>query len=79
MENLERLELKLDLLLSSIGEIKSELLRIKESVYDPDNGLFIRVYRNTEYRKKRIKIDWLFITASVSVLVNMIWILVFGK
>ena len=71
MEKIDRLELKVDEILKNIDEMKSEISKIIDSVYDPDNGLYIRVHNNTEFRKRRVKFDWLLVTIGLGILVNM--------
>ena len=79
MENIERLELKLDTLIKSVENIKADVGKIKDSIYDPDKGLFIRVHNNTEYRRRRVKFDWLFLTISIGILINLMLNLFIGK
>lgn len=79
MENIERLELKLDALIKNVENIKTDMNKIMDSIYDPDAGLFIRVHNNTEYRKRRVKFDWLFLTVSIGILINLMVDLFLGR
>jgi len=79
MERRDMLEIKIDVISKNVDEIKQDVSKIKDAIYEPDCGLFMRVHKNTEFRKRRLKIDWLIITASVGVLVNVLVSLFFGR
>ncbi len=71
---LEKLDGKLTRMLDTIEAVKDrqdgmadDLTKIKEAVYNPDQGLYARVRELESWKKTQAKLMWMVVTAAIGV------------
>jgi len=75
---------KMQVLLEKQDELGENISKIKEAVYNPDNGLYARLTRLDSrldmleaWKSSNIKILWIVVTAGLGLVLNTSWQAIF--
>ncbi|MFC1565176.1 hypothetical protein ACFL6G_09590 [candidate division KSB1 bacterium] len=66
------LKLMMEQVLESLDKVQSDIREMKQSLFEPDKGLYARVGRNTDFRLTAIKWLWVLTTGVVLTIVRSI-------
>tara|TARA_Y100001963_G_scaffold155035_1_gene245140 strand:- start:3773 stop:4054 length:282 start_codon:yes stop_codon:yes gene_type:complete len=76
---LQKLDGKLQRMLDTIETVKErqegmadDITKIKEAVYNPDEGLYARVRELESWKSTQTKLMWILVTASVGVIAALL-------
>ncbi len=75
--NIERMMDGIDVVKNEIQDMATDISKIKEAVYDPDQGIYARLRSLESWRSTSSKITWIMITAFLGVAVLSLWNLIF--
>ena len=75
--NIERMMDGIDVVKNEIQDMATDISKIKEAVYDPDQGIYARLRSLESWRSTSSKITWIMITAFLGVAVLSLWNLMF--
>ncbi len=75
---------KMQVLLDKQDELAENISKIKEAVYNPDNGLYARLSRldarldNIEdWKNNNTKVIWILVTLGIGLVINSAWQTIF--
>tara|TARA_R100000030_G_scaffold15345_1_gene10158 strand:+ start:285 stop:575 length:291 start_codon:yes stop_codon:yes gene_type:complete len=81
-----RLESQLDRMMDGIGVVKSEIesmaediTKIKEAVYNPDQGIYARLRSLESWKSTSSKVMWIMLSSIVGLVSLSVWQLIFPK
>ena len=81
-----RLESQLDRMMDGIGVVKSEIesmaediTKIKEAVYNPDQGIYARLRSLETWKSTSSKVMWIMLSSIVGLVSLSVWQLIFPK
>ncbi len=70
---LERLLDAIELVSQNQERMAEDLAKIKEAVYNPDEGLYARLRALEQWREGAVKIQWIIVSTVVMWAVKQIW------
>ena len=75
---------KMQVLLDKQDELGENISKIKEAVYNPDNGLYARLSKLDarldileEWKRNNSKVVWIMVTVGIGLVVNSAWQTIF--
>ena len=75
---------KMQVLLDKQDELGENISKIKEAVYNPDNGLYARLSKLDarldsleEWKNNNSKVLWILVTVGIGLIINSAWQVVF--
>jgi seryl-tRNA synthetase len=70
---LERLINGIDTLHANQERMSEDISKIKEAVYNPDEGLYARLRALEQWKDSQSKVQWLVTSGVIMLIVKMIW------
>ena len=70
---LERLINGIDTLHANQERMSEDISKIKEAVYNPDEGLYARLRALEQWKESQSKVQWLVTSGVIMLIVKMIW------
>ena len=70
---MERLMLGIDSVKEKQDEMAEDIGKIKEAVYNPDEGLYARLRELEAWKKNSSRLIWIIITASIGLTTASFW------
>lgn len=76
--NIERMMDGIDVVKNEIQDMATDISKIKEAVYDPDQGIYARLRSLESWRNTSSKITWIMVTAFLGIAILSLWNLIFS-
>ena len=70
---LERLLSSVEMLAQSQANMSEDITKIKEAVYNPDEGLYARIRALELWKESTSKVQWIIISAMVMLVAKQFW------
>ena len=70
---LERLLIGVEVLRENQGKMSEDISKIKEAVYNPDEGLFARLRSLEQWKEGTSKVQWMMFSSVGMLMIKMFW------
>ena len=70
---LERLLSSVEMMAQSQANMSEDITKIKEAVYNPDEGLYARIRALELWKESTSKVQWIIISAMVMLVAKQFW------
>tara|TARA_R110002110_G_scaffold412148_1_gene637804 strand:- start:597 stop:890 length:294 start_codon:yes stop_codon:yes gene_type:complete len=67
------LNAKIEVLIERQGEVADNVAKIKEAIYNPDQGLYARLRELEAWKQTHSRLQWLIITSLVVLTTSAFW------